>query len=102
MIYQVARLEQPMAVEDAWDSESWRDIEALGMQRFMGAKPEHFPHVQAKLAYDSNAIYAIFRVEDRYVRALAEQHQEMGCRDSCVESKEGWWNAETMQASSTA
>jgi hypothetical protein len=50
----------------------------------MGEKPAHMPKTQVKLMYDSNALYIIFRVEDKYIRAIA-QHQGNVCRDSCVE-----------------
>ncbi len=35
--------------------------------------------------YDDQALYVIFRVEDRYVLAVAKQHDDTVCRDSCVE-----------------
>jgi hypothetical protein len=41
--------------------------------------------VQAKLAYDRDCVYVIFRVEDRYVRAVAKRHQGEVWKDSCVE-----------------
>jgi hypothetical protein len=51
----------------------------------MGTLPEHFPKTEVKIAYDPQAIYLIFRAEDRYVQAVAEKHQDPVCRDSCVE-----------------
>ena len=50
----------------------------------MGEKPAHIPKTQAKLMYDSDALYIIFRVEDKYICAVA-RHQGNVCRDSCVE-----------------
>ena len=38
-----------------------------------------------KIACDDTAIYVMFRVEDRYVRAIAAKHQDSVCGDSCVE-----------------
>ena len=38
-----------------------------------------------KIAYDSQAIYVIFRVEDRYVLAVAGKSQDPVFLDSCVE-----------------
>ena len=52
---------------------------------FAGEQPVHFPRVQAKLAYDAAALYVIFQVADRYVRATAENYQDQVCEDSCVE-----------------
>ena len=38
----------------------------------MGEYPLHFPDTRVKLAYDDQAIYLMFRVQDRYVRAQAQ------------------------------
>ncbi len=38
-----------------------------------------------KLLYDREALYVFFRVEDRYVRAVAAGFQGPVCEDSCVE-----------------
>jgi len=51
----------------------------------MGALPQHFPTVKAKLAYNDEALFVIFRVADRYVCARKQGYQEMVCEDSCVE-----------------
>ena len=37
------------------------------------------------MLYDERALSIIFRVEDRYVRAVAECFQDSVCTDSCVE-----------------
>ena len=51
----------------------------------MGDKPEHFPKTQAKVVYDDQAIYVIFKVEDQYVRAVITKNQGPVCTDSAVE-----------------
>jgi len=51
----------------------------------MGETPGHFPKTEVKIAYDDTAIYLMFRVEDRYVRAVAAAHQDNVWEDSCVE-----------------
>ena len=85
MRYQVTRVSEPIKIDANWDKPAWRAIPPLEVARHMGNKPEHIPAVQAKLAYDAENVYVIFRVKDRYVRAVAPQHQGMVCRDSCVE-----------------
>jgi len=85
MIYQVQRLTQPIQIDANWDKSVWQAVQPLELAYYMGEKPEHLPPTQAKLAYDDQAVYVIFRVEDRYVRAVASKHQEAVCRDSCVE-----------------
>ena len=85
MVYKVQRLQGPHAVDGNWDKPLWQGITPLDVASYMGTKPAHIPRVQAKLAYDDDAIYVIWRVEDRYVRAVAMKHQDMVCRDSCAE-----------------
>ena len=56
------------------------------LEDFLGPDaPEHRPRTQAKVAYDDEALYVIFHVEDQYVRAVAPQHQSRVCSDSCSE-----------------
>ena len=85
MTYQVQRLSQRVQIDADWDKRVWRAIQPLELCYYMGERPEHLPRTQAKLAYDDEAVYVIFRVEDQYVRAVAGKHQEAVCRDSCVE-----------------
>jgi len=85
MVYHVKRIREAVTIDANWDKPVWKSVEPLELAYYMGDKPEHMPRTQAKLAYDDQAIYVIFRVEDRYVRAVAERHQDMVCRDSCVE-----------------
>jgi len=85
MIYEVHRLTEPMTIDANWDKPFWQGIEPLTLGYHMGEMPAHLPKTQAKLLYDDEAIYVIFRVEDRYVRAVAERHQGLVCRDSCAE-----------------
>lgn len=85
MTYRVTRVERTSTVDADWDGEFWRDVKPLELRHFMGERPEHFPRVQAKLVYDEHAVHVIFHVDDRYVRAVAENHQDAVYRDSCVE-----------------
>lgn len=85
MHYGVTRLDQPMTLEADWDAVVWQDVPALELCHYMGDRPAHFPRTQARLAYDDEAIYVIWRVEDQYVRAVAPHHQGEVWKDSCVE-----------------
>ena len=51
----------------------------------MGKVPDFLPSVQAQVAWEDGFLDFLFRVEDRHVRAVARQHQDPVCRDSCVE-----------------
>ena len=85
MTYAVNRLDKPIEIDANWDKPAWKAVQPVELTHFMGDRPEHLPKTQAKLLYDDRAIYVIFRVEDRYVRAVAENHQDSVCRDSCAE-----------------
>ncbi|HAR96399.1 MAG TPA: diguanylate cyclase [Deltaproteobacteria bacterium] len=81
----VKRLPVPFTVDADWSNPVWREIPAVLIGNYMGEKPGHLPKTEAKIAYEETAICLMFRVEDRYVRAVAEEHQDTVCGDSCVE-----------------
>jgi hypothetical protein len=85
MLCKVTRQISPPKGDADWDKSPWQDIPSEVIQNYMGRKPDHFPKVEMKIAYDDMAIYMMFRVEDRYVRAVAAEHQDNVCGDSCVE-----------------
>ena len=85
MSYTVKRAGEPVTIDANWNKPVWAKAPALEVARYMGEKPDHIPKVQAKVLYDDQAIYAIFKVEDRYVRAVAQKHQDRVCSDSCAE-----------------
>ncbi len=68
-----------------WDAPAWQLAETLRVTHFPWEDSGHRPNVQARALYDSEALYIHFRVEDQYVRAVAEKFQDSVCLDSCVE-----------------
>lgn len=74
-----------MQVNADWNNPFWQDVATLAIDQILGDPPVHRPQTQTKLQYDDEAIYAIFQVHDRYVRAVAENIQDSVCCDSCVE-----------------
>ena len=85
MLIKAAWLAEPPVIDANWDKSSWRGVQAASIGNYMGDKPEHLPPTQVKIAYDERVLYVIFRVEDRYVRAVATGHQDSVYKDSCVE-----------------
>ena len=83
--YQVHRLAHPLEVDADWDKSAWQQVNPIELSHYMGKKPDHFPRVQAKIAYDDHYIYLIWKVEDQYIRAVANAHQGPVYQDSCVE-----------------
>lgn len=85
LLYRVTRLSDPIEVDGSWNKPAWTRIKPLVIDRHMGEKPDHRPRTLAKLAWDGDSLCMIFRVEDRYVLAVAKEYQDPVCRDSCVE-----------------
>ncbi len=102
-IYQVSKTSSPIEINADWNKPAWLQRPALSINQHMGEAPLHKPKVEAKLAWDDECVYVIFRVEDKYVMATADKHFDMVCKDSCVEfffapradTEEGYFNLET-------
>ncbi|NND34629.1 MAG: carbohydrate-binding family 9-like protein [Saprospiraceae bacterium] len=100
--YQLQKVNKSIPIDAKWNKAPWNSIKSLQIKNYMGDKPKHIPAVEAKLAYDDEAIYVIFRVADRYVRAVRTNNQEGVFKDSCVEfffspeehSDNGYFNLE--------
>jgi hypothetical protein len=84
-LYVVKKFSEPTEINSSWNKESWQNISVLQVDKYMGEEPDHKPKVQAKMAYDSAAVYLIFRVEDQYVKCIMDQYQDPVSRDSTVE-----------------
>jgi len=69
----------------SWDGPAWADAETLELKHFRNEGSDHHPVTSAKLLYDREGIYGIFRVEDRYVRCLGTEYMDPVYQDSCVE-----------------
>ncbi len=83
--YTVNRAAGPIPADARWDAPEWEAAPPLRLTRWMGDRPAHFPTVQAKLLYDDLFLHVIFRVQDRYVRAVVADYQGPVCTDSCAE-----------------
>ncbi|MBK5193999.1 MAG: carbohydrate-binding family 9-like protein [Flavobacteriaceae bacterium] len=84
-VYIVEKFSEPIEINSDWEKESWKNIPALHVNKHMGEDPDHKPKVQVKVAYDNEAIYVIFRVEDQYVKCIMDQYLDPVSRDSTVE-----------------
>lgn len=83
--YTISRLDRPVEINADWDKEPWNRIQPLYLSHHMGEEPDHRPEVHAKVAYDDEAVYGIFHVQDQYVRCVVDEYQGPVSRDSCVE-----------------
>ncbi len=83
--YKIQKLTQKLSINANWDKPQWQPIEAITIGNLLGDKPKFIPDTQAKLLYDNESLYVIFRVQDRYVKAVAPETQGDVWEDSCVE-----------------
>ena len=85
MEYHVGRAAIRPELEGRWDGSAWAQAEAVAVAAFRPEGSDHRPVTHARLLYDEEAVYGIFRVQDQYVRAVNTAYQGLVCRDSCVE-----------------
>lgn len=102
--YRVPRMQDNPTLDADWNKAAWKGVTPLVLEYYMGKEPKHQPKVQARMAYDHDSLYLIWRVEDQYILARRTQHQQDVCRDSCVEffftpvgdpQEGGYFNLET-------
>ena len=84
-VYRVKKLNQPVTIDAVWDKHPWNQIEALEIKNYMGDIPSFRPRTQAKMAYDKENLFLIFRVDDRYVRCITDVINGPVWEDSAVE-----------------
>ncbi len=102
-LYTIRQCRPQTRPDNRWDSPLWTNIQPLSIDNHMGARPEHFPDTQAKICYDTDNLYVIFRVKDNHVRCVATQYADPVWQDSCVEffftpgddPSNGYFNIET-------
>ncbi len=68
-----------------WDDPAWMHADDLELTYFRPEGTTHRPKTTAKLLYNLDGIFGIFRVEDRYVRCVHTHYGEPVYKDSCVE-----------------
>lgn len=83
--YTVRRARRTPELRGYWSGGSWADVEPLDIAHFHPKSSEHRPRTQARLQFDERCLYVIFRVQDRYVRAVSRRFQDPVWADSCVE-----------------
>jgi hypothetical protein len=83
--YRAVRLKKSMRVDGDWNKKSWRRSDILHIERPMGDIPKFTPKVEARMGYDRENVYVIFRVQDRYVKSVVQEYNGNVSGDSCVE-----------------
>ena len=84
-VYKISKLKQPIRIDANWDKPQWKKIKALDIANYMGTLPAFHPKAQAKIMYNEENLFVIFRVQDRYVRCITDTINGPVWEDSCVE-----------------
>jgi len=83
--YLVKQASETPSFSSEWENKDWKNINSVSLKNYMGDKPLHFPETRVKLQYDNDNIYVIFKVQDKYVKAVEKNTNGKICLDSCVE-----------------
>ena len=82
----ICRTLRPPDFDGNWSGGVWAGVQPLDIRHFHPAGSEHRPITRAKLLFDDAHLYVMFRVQDRYVRAVAQEFQGRVWEDSCAEA----------------
>lgn len=85
MKYIIHKTDTTPSYKGRWESLFWQQAKTLRIDTFHPQSSNHHPKTEAKLLYDDENLYVIFRVEDQYVKAVYTHYQDPVCQDSCVE-----------------
>jgi hypothetical protein len=83
--YPVRRASPGLPLSVDWDGPGWAPAQTLELACFRPEGSPHRPRTRARLLYDDERLFGIFRVEDRYVRSRHTRYGDPVYRDSCVE-----------------
>ena len=85
LTYEVVRTRGKVKIDADWNKPAWKKTKSIVIEKYMGAIPKFKPGVEAKMMYDDENVYAIFRVKDRYVRSVVQEYNGNVSGDACVE-----------------
>ncbi len=83
--YDVLEARVPPELACLWDGPSWRSVPDLAVARFHPKGSDHRPVTRAKLQHDLDRLYALWQVQDRFVRSVHTAYDSDTYKDSCVE-----------------
>jgi len=72
-------------LEGRWDGPAWGRVPPLAIDRFHPRSSDHRPGTEARLLHGGDEFHVLFRVDDRYVRAVHTDYESDTHKDSCVE-----------------
>lgn len=84
-VYKVKKLKEPISIDGNWDKAQWKGVKEIPIINFMGEIPAFRPVVRAKMMYDEENLYLIYKVDDRHIRIENDKFNGPVSHDACVE-----------------
>ena len=72
-------------LDGAWDSPVWSKADTAQITWFHPKSSDHHPDTRVRVLYSDEGLHVIFRVQDRYVRCLANEYMGPVYKDACAE-----------------
>jgi len=100
--YSIKYFQERFNLSADWGSNQWRNVPSIALRNTILNVPPFLPKTEVKMMYNEEYIYAIFRVKDKYIRAVHTDINSPVSNDSCVEffftpgmnPKNGYYNLE--------
>lgn len=83
--YQVKGTKEKIVIDGKWDKPAWKKVKPVKIENRMGDEPRFRPVTEAKMLYDANNVYVIFRVQDKFVKSIVTKYNGHVSGDACVE-----------------
>lgn len=90
-VYTVEQATTTPSLSGYWDGGAWKGVPELTLDHFLGQNDEgrpaerYRPDVRVKVLHDERALYVFFRVDERYVRSIANTYRGKVWEDACAE-----------------
>lgn len=83
--YQIEKINAPLVIDANWDKPQWKNTRNMELNYYMGKTPKYPSTIQAKMRYDSDNIYIIFKVTDKHLRCNTKEINGPVWQDNAVE-----------------
>jgi hypothetical protein len=83
--YSIKKAHSPPLFPFTWSTPPWDTAPVLTIGNFLKESSSHRPVTKVRLLHDGTTVFALFLVNDRYVRSVRTGFQSEVWKDSCVE-----------------
>lgn len=83
--YRIQKINTSFIIDANWDKPQWKETISMSLKHYMGKLPNYPSNVQAKMRYDTDNIYVIFKVTDSYIRCKVKDINGPVWQDNTVE-----------------